>query len=273
MTARRAAVLFALVPMGGALTVRAASAGPVYLSQARFVEASVDGGDPVGDLDLDRRDAPDLGPFDQAAAASFTEAFSGLPASSAVRQVSTLGDAGIAASFDATYSSNTLGLYGLFRAGLSATFSLDQPYRYALDPLGPAPSLVLMDGSGFVGQTATATLSGPGVNLSIPLADNASPGAGVDPGSNPPAVGELAAGTYTFTFEVGGDALLGSGAFALAPSLSLTPVTDGPTEGPAVVPLPAGSLAGLATLGGIGLAGAVRGRGRAKSTRTEQAGV
>ena len=242
--------------LGGAacLTLTgAAFAGPTYLTQMRYVEATVNGG---GDMvDMERRVSMDFGGFDKTASASLSLP-GGATGTSSVTQTSTFGDSGVTANFSGAFSTGGTGLTSTVKTVLESTFVLDGPSTYQFFPYGGSPSLVT-NGSGSASLTGTTSVGGPDLDVALTVAD----GQAIGDTSGEPLTGTLAGGTYTFKYEFDGSASDAGLNFSFAPSLLFAAVSPGGDNGgPAVIPLPSSAFAGLGTLALIGGLGAIRRR-------------
>ena len=228
-----------------------AHAGPTYLTQMRYVEATADAG---GDMvDMERRVSMDFGGFDQTATAHVDYVGGGF-IDAAISQQSTFDDAGITASFGGSLnvgerSASEPGGSASIKTVLESTFVLDGPHSYVFYPLGTgsAPSV---SGSAAASITGDTSVQGPDLDVTLNVASGLGEGEFTDP---QPLTGELAGGTYTFKYAFTGT---GSGEAGLNfdgfdPQLSFTSLSGGGTNVPATVPLPAAGWAGLATLGGL----------------------
>lgn len=239
--------------LGGAMCLTltgAAFAGPTYLTQMRYVEATVNGG---GDMvDMERRVSMDFGGFDKTASASLSLPGGG-SGTSTVSQNSTFGTDGVTANFSGAFSSSgSTGVTSTVKTVLESTFVLDGPSTYTFTPYGGSPSLVT-NGTGMASLIGTTSVNGPDLNVSLRVAD----GQAIGDTSAGPITGTLAGGTYTFKYEFDGSAADSGLNFSFAPSLLFASVAPGgDSGGPAVIPLPGGATAGLGTLallGGLGL--------------------
>ena len=240
--------------IAGLALTSAAFAGPTYLTQMRYVEATVNGG---GDMvDMERRVSMDFGGFDRTASASLSLP-GGASGSSTVTQTSTFDDSGVTANFSGAFSTGGTGLTSTVKTVLESTFVLEGPSTYQFFPYGGSPSLV-GSGTGTASLVGTTSASGPDLDISLQVAD----GQAIGDTSGEPFTGELAGGTYTFKYEFDGTASDAGLNFSFAPSLLFDAVTPGGDNGgPAVIPLPNSAVAGLGTLagiGGLGLIGRLR---------------
>ena len=234
-----------------------AFAGPTYLTQMRYVEATVNGG---GDaVDMERRVSMDFGGFDKTASASL-----GLPGgpsgTSSITQTSLFDASGVTANFSGNYSTGGTGITSTVKTVLETTFVLDGPSTYTFNPYGGSPSLV-GSGTGTASLIGTTSATGPDLDISLRVAD----GQAIGDTTGGPLSGALAGGTYTFKYEFDGTASDAGLNFSFAPSLLFAAVSPGGDNGgPAVIPLPNSALAGLGTLagiGGLGLVGRLRRKG------------
>ncbi len=242
------------------LACAAAQAGPTYLTQMRYVEASVDIGN--GAPDMERRVSMDFGGFDRTASASMRipAKVAGAGAGSAgasITQTSMLDADGIRATFSGNLvvgADLALRPVTSFKTVIDTTFVLDGPQRYTFDP-----SNGTANGFGLATLTGDAAFGGPDVDLTLAAFR------GFD-ASGQSVSGELAGGTYRFTYTLQSSADDEAG-LEFAPfttSLLFTPLDAGGGTGgttPAVVPLPSAALAGFGTLGALALAGAFHRRG------------
>ena len=243
------------IPALAILTAATAHAGPTYLTQMRYVEASVDAGN--GAPDMERRVSMDFGGFEKSASASMSipAAMAGASAGSAsasITQNSMLDADGIRATFSGDLSVGAdLALRPVtsFKTVIDTTFVLDGPQRYTFDP-----SSATANGFGSATLTGDAAFGGPNVDLTLAAFR------GLD-ASGQVVTGELAGGTYRFTYTLQSSAD-GDAGLTFAPfttSLLFSPV-DASGGTPAVIPLPPAALAGLGTLGGLALFGRLKRR-------------
>lgn len=248
--------LRSLVPatvVGLALVTSAAPAlaGASYLTQMRFVEATVDGGGEM--VDMERRASMAFGPFARVASASL-ELPDGVTGSATVAQASLFDADGITAEFGGSFSTSGTGLTSSVKTVLATTFVLDGPHSYEFFPYGGSPELTA-SGSGVATLIGSTGLDGPDIALDLTVADGQAIGEAVDE----PLTGELAGGEYTFRYEFVGNASDGLLDFAFNPSLLFTEIGGGGVpEVPTVIPLPGAATAGLTTLAGLMIAGRFR---------------
>ena len=243
------------IPALAILTAATAHAGPTYLTQMRYVEASVDAGNAMPDME--RRVSMDFGGFEKSASASMSipakaSGASAGSADAAISQTSSFLNDGIRASFVGSLTvGDDLAIRPAtsFKTVIESTFVLDGPQRYEFLATGGA------QGSGVAELTGDATFGGSDVNLMVPAAR------GLDAIGGEPITGELAGGTYRFTYTLSSTADGGADLQFdnFKTSLLFTPLTPGGTT-PAVVPLPSPALAGLGTLGGLALVGRLKRR-------------
>ena len=232
-----------LVVVGVAVPAQAAVS---YLTQMRFVEAKVDAG---GDMvDMERRVSMTFGGFDRTASASINLP-GGTTGSAAVAQSSTFDDGGVTAGFSGSFATTGGDVTSTVKTVLETTFVLDGPTSYQFFPYGGSPELAA-SGVGTATLTGATSFGGPDLDVNLTVANGQALGDSVDE----PLTGELAGGEYTFRYEFEGTASDGTLDFSFNPSLLFSDVQTSVPESPAVVPLPGAATAGLLTLGGLGAA-------------------
>ena len=245
----------ALVAACGAVVAgvsTSADAAVSYLTQMRFVEATVDAG---GDMvDMERRVSMSFGGFDRTASSNLSLA-NGASGSAAVAQSSTFADDGVTASFSGSFATSGATVTSTVKTVLETTFVLDGPTTYQFFPYGGSPTLAA-SGSGTATLTGATGFNGPDIDVALNVANGQALGDSVDE----PLTGSLAGGEYTFRYEFEGTASDGMLEFAFNPSLIFSDVQTVGGGMTAVVPLPGAATAGLLTLGGLGLARLRKGR-------------